>query len=508
MRRLLCLLAPAAALVSAPSSAQCDPTPLPGVAGVSKAIAMSGETIFTSYAPGVVAVHDQGIEVWNPVTTLAPSTGPSNSFGTDVALFGSRGIVSDAGTRSLFAFRRTDGVWTEQQVFTAADSTPLDELGFAIDLDGNRIVAGAPSAPVDGVACGAVYVFELIGQSWTEVAKVVPPAPLDGARFGHALAVDGDHLLVGAPGGGSDAGVMFAYELDAGGWQLTAQFAPSISEVGDEFGSALAMRFPSAVVGAPGNDGDFGSDAGRVFTYQFVDGAWSESQELLPGGVPSGNGAEFGRSVSLNDQVLLIGAPAGSNPGLAGRCHAYVRQGAAWGEVAFFESNNAGTADSKFARVVEQSGDWVILGSDTTTYTFPIVGLGSTLSACPRRLSTSAGGSQTLRMYVGAELGNHWYFVLGSMSGKVPGLTFGEFHLPLNPDSYFLLTQAQPADQPLNNAFGLLDFYGRAQAEFAVAPGQIAALAGGNAHHAFLVLDFWTFEILHASNAIIVQFGA
>ena len=51
-----------------------------------------------------------------------------------------------------------------------------------------------------GAASGAAYVFEGSGGTWSQTARLVSNDLADGDKFGEAVAVEADWVLVGAPG--------------------------------------------------------------------------------------------------------------------------------------------------------------------------------------------------------------------------------------------------------------------------------------------------------------------
>ena len=69
-----------------------------------------------------------------------------------------------------------------------------EDFGSAVDVDGNRMVVGAPSADVlDGslfAEAGAVYVYErpAADAQWRLTARLVSPDPFDGMNFGRSVA--------------------------------------------------------------------------------------------------------------------------------------------------------------------------------------------------------------------------------------------------------------------------------------------------------------------------------
>jgi FG-GAP repeat len=134
-----------------------------------------------------------------------PSLG-NEEFGSSVAIQGDRVVVGAhyhwhlgvAFTGGAYVFERNGTSWN---LVTELVATPLiasEQLGRSVALDGDRIMVGGKNV---------AYLFERIGGTWTQTARLVPAGAL--ANFGAGVALDGTHALVGM----RDAKTVFAYEL-------------------------------------------------------------------------------------------------------------------------------------------------------------------------------------------------------------------------------------------------------------------------------------------------------
>ena len=172
---------------------------------------------------GAVYVIERVDGVWTEVDKLTASDGAeADVFGWFISLSGDLAVISsrwddDLGDNSgsAYVFERQDGVWTEIDKLNASDGGPNDNFGVQVFTDGEVIAVGAPGHP-DG---GAVYIFELIDDEWTETAKL---GPSDGGgffNFGSPIAIEGDTAFVGATGD-VDNGPRFGLgaRVREGGW--------------------------------------------------------------------------------------------------------------------------------------------------------------------------------------------------------------------------------------------------------------------------------------------------
>lgn len=200
----------------------------------------------------------------------------------------------------VYVFRRTGGSWAQQFSIQASDGQIGDGFGSALQADGSRLLAGAPSRE-DGR--GAAYLFEMDSEgAWNQVARIAP-ADTGEFDFGSSVALNGDLAFVGAPGEKDGVGAVYVYERDdSGTWNRQARLANPDTARGTDFGSALAAGENRLLVGAPDDQGGavyaFGSDGM---------GNWTLESTLASDRI--GERAAFGSTLSLRGDEVLIGAP-------------------------------------------------------------------------------------------------------------------------------------------------------------------------------------------------------
>lgn len=124
------------------------------------------------------------------------------------------------------------------------------------------------------------------------------------------------------------------------------------------------------------------------------------------------------------------------------------------------------------------------------------------LSASTNGASVAIVGQIDFALRAGQEHAGQNYQLLGSITGSAPGTLYGNVLLPLSiqNDAWFFLTATVFSSAILQNTVGLLDANGNAQAALQVPP--IASLLGLQFHHAYLVSDTVTQQVIFASNAM------
>ncbi len=298
-----------------------DPTTA-GLFGVS--VAMMGNTIAVG-APGAraggvpqgaVYMFERVGGAWTEVARLSAADALwGDEFGASLDLDGSLllvgapgrfGIAANSGAAYLF---ERLVVWSQQAKFVASDSEELDRFGEAVAIYGTRAAVGAPSEDDPIKESGAVYIYEGFGTVWNEVAKLKPADAVPFDAFGSALALWGERLIAGAPGGtwvGVKSGSVVMYESSVSGWLQLDRILPNDLGAGDRFGTAVSMHADKLIVGGPRHDGSSG-DSGAAWFFGWAGTNWLQLATLsAPSPGPHYN---FGSSVSLSSSRLAVGSP-------------------------------------------------------------------------------------------------------------------------------------------------------------------------------------------------------
>lgn len=202
-----------------------------------------------------------------------------------------------------------------------------------------RLAIGAPNTVYPGTIWprGSVFVYaRLPGVAAWSLNSTMRPAPSgsDGAalaRFGEAVAMNRDQLLIGAPNNrwGSipvpGPGSAHRYELTSMTGSWTWQFRQDTSLVnlpdggdnGQRFGAALALGFNNLIaVGGPGVSSVGGTrpEVGLVEIRRSNFDEWNLHSywgELRPASTPAHNRANFGASLNfdVSGRTLAVGVP-------------------------------------------------------------------------------------------------------------------------------------------------------------------------------------------------------
>jgi hypothetical protein len=296
------------------------------------------------------------------------------------------GPTTDAGAVYVFVRDPSTGVFTEQQKLTASDAAAEDSFGSAVDIDGHTIVVGAPLANLGPtVDPGAVYVFTrdptAANNPWAQQQKLTAADALANDFLGFSVHVEGHTLVAGAPGkdaGAANAtGAAYVFTRDpddqAVPWTQQQKLTAADSAAEDQFGVSVSLNGNTIVVGAPLVNRLTIFDAGAVYVFtrdQFAFlNPWSQRQKLIAAN--PGAGDQLGASVSIDGNTLLAGAPQADFAGAfnSGEAYVFTRESASanFGQNQILRARIAGS-DSQFGISVRVDGSAALIGASGTRF--------------------------------------------------------------------------------------------------------------------------------------------
>ena len=286
---------------------------------------------------------------WVATSTAAKLTASDgvegDRFGYSVAVHESTVVVgaywvdlnaTTTNSGAAYVFTNPDGGdWTSTSTaakLTASDGAGTDYFGHSVAVHGGTIVIGAHLHKTNDIRTGAAYVSTRPVGGWVATSTAATLTASDGAngdQFGHSVAMDGATVVVGARRNSA----AYAFIQDSGVWSQAAKFTASDSDGSEEFGSSVAVRGGTIVIGAPSanvdecddiDDCDEDPRSGAAYLFTKPVGAfWAndpnednrkESGKLiLPAGGEEEEDDQFGNSVALDGQSIVIGVPAGTD---------------------------------------------------------------------------------------------------------------------------------------------------------------------------------------------------
>ena len=234
------------------------------------------------------------------------------------------GGTSNAGAGYIYEF---DSGWVyAHQIEPEGSSSDLEEAHFgeSVSIDGDWLALAGPGW--DNLK-GAVQLFKRNTSTdvWEHQVTLEAEMPQQSQNFGgtaslhHGVSNDGRLVAVGAPGfedtyGGQGAAYVYTYNSGTSQWDETLLIASS-PEANQNFGAAVAIDGNVLVVGAPGGDVDSHEDAGLAHVYRNISGTWTFEQTLEADDPEVGD--QFGWSVAISGNYIIVGSQAAGSDGFA-----------------------------------------------------------------------------------------------------------------------------------------------------------------------------------------------
>lgn len=286
----------------------------------------------------------------------------------------SRGdFASENGT--VHVFERSGADWLEvEQLSKPNQGAIIRSFGATLSLQADTLAVGAPRDNSQFVLGhdGSVSMFQRSPVGWVETDFLAVPGndaseTFSSAGFGSSLDLDGNRLLVGAPLAQNSLDVVdgrcYLFERTALGWQLEHSLEAGTTE-GVWFGDPVALSGDVMAVNAQFYGGALPAGSGGVYMFHLDDGQWTSVGILQPDDLSPQD--EFGEALALSGDRLLVSArkQAVNGVGSAGVIYAYERQGDTWQQTQRIEPPFAPVFNSRFGRELELEGDLAVASSN------------------------------------------------------------------------------------------------------------------------------------------------
>jgi len=270
-------------------------------------------------------------------------------------------MLEDCNTGSIYVFEKNGNTWKEQAILTATNVSA--GFGWSVGISGDTIIGGAQFEDIAGTLSGSAYVFTRSGSTWTEEAKLTASDVAAGDEFGRTVSISGDTVIVGAfrdDDAGTDSGSAYVFTRSGNIWTEEAKLTASDAAAGDEFGRTVSISGDTVIVGASSN-ADAGTDSGSAYVFTRSGNIWTEEAKLTASDADAGD--YFGYSVSISGDTAIIGANRYDNVGFhSGAAYVFTRSGNTWTEGAKLTASDAGQ-NHFFGYSVSISGDKAIVGA-------------------------------------------------------------------------------------------------------------------------------------------------
>lgn len=183
----------------------------------------------------------------------------------------------------------------------APDRHTGDNFGISIDMAGDILVVGANLGDSGVASGGSAYVYNGFTADYRTTLFSSDIVGAD--SFGQAVATNGTLIAVGAPDDddlGTSSGSIYLFDGQTG--QELTKITPSDGAAGDEFGTSVVISDQYLIIGAPYDD-DNGSAAGSIYVMDLTGNLIHKLHSTDPNA-----GDYLGISLALRGDILVAGA--------------------------------------------------------------------------------------------------------------------------------------------------------------------------------------------------------
>jgi hypothetical protein len=213
---------------------------------------------------------------------------------------------SDATTSNSGPFNGVGFGYSSFQKITRNDSTTNTLYGWSVSCACNRIAVGTPQDEQVAAFSGAVFLYDISGNLIRKLTLSDWGDTNTNRFFGASVSIGNGRVVVGTYNdatNGNGSGAAYIYDLDG---NKIRKILPEDGQAGDSFGWSVSVGSGRIVIGAPFDD-DNGSDSGSAYIFDL---AGNQIAKIKP---PTGQaGANFGRSVAVGQQRIVVGSPTES----------------------------------------------------------------------------------------------------------------------------------------------------------------------------------------------------
>lgn len=213
------------------------------------------------------------------------------------------------------------------------------------------------SVAMFGMSLGAVT------SAQTEIDKL---NALDAAGFddfGVSVSISGDAAVVGAPqddDAGGATGAAYVYRFDGANWVQEAKLTALDLDNGDQFGLSVGISGDVIVIGSPRDD-DFGGSSGSAYVFRFDGVSWNQEAKL--NALDAASGDQFGTFAAIDGATVIIGAIMDDDTfNNSGSAYVFTFDGAAWSQQAKLVAGDPADI-AQYGKSVAIEGDTAVVGA-------------------------------------------------------------------------------------------------------------------------------------------------
>jgi hypothetical protein len=320
---------------------------------------------------------------------IESSSESDGEYGDKVSINGDYAIVFKGGSarQAVFIFHKNGTDWVEQAKITSqiglsnvaitADYAFFEGINgvnvykrtgttWAFDTTITNLNTYTKSIAISGdylVVTGRnsdnanifnfVQVFFHSGNNWTMQFNIVIPNDIF-----LSVAISGDNFVIGSKfekvAGNYVPGAVYIYSRTGSSWVQQAKLPDPNGGLNDEFGASVSISGDNIIIGSPGSN----NNQGEAYIFSKINNVWIQDAILLPSEQIVSQ--HFGNSVSMDGLSAIVGNLSGD-----GRAYIFSKNNT-WTEQAKLLNFNHKPSDH-FGHDVSISGNTALVGADFVT---------------------------------------------------------------------------------------------------------------------------------------------
>ncbi len=234
------------------------------------------------------------------------------------------GCAIDCNSGAVYMYEYNGTSWNLTDTITAFDGATDDRFGDAVSVSGDALLVGAffdDNCPIPVLPdCGSAYVYRFNGTNWLFEQKLVQPDAFAVEQFGRSVSLQGNMAVVGANSHDNNQGAAYVYRFTGGSWVFQQDFMPADAMTGDQFTFGLGAARNIIVGGSPFKSNTFTSD-GAAYVYRWNGSTWTETLKVTE--PTPGDTRFFGFSADVSGRRGIVGAPGNGVAPVLGAAYIY-----------------------------------------------------------------------------------------------------------------------------------------------------------------------------------------
>jgi len=291
------------------------------------------------------------------------------------------GVLEDAG--SVYIYQLNGNAWEFQQKLIPDHPKPDMCFGRSVAIDNDYLAVGAyqenademsPSDAYELTQSGAAYIFKYNGTTWVQEARLIPNDPEDDDEFGFSISISGNYVIVGSNNVKPNASA-YIFKNNQGSWTQHWRMTTDYDETNytfARFGYSVSISGDYACVGADQEPYTNEFHSGSAYIFKREGETWVQEKKLIDKNANYKDA--FGKSVSISENYVLVGAPSHDGCGkTSGMAFYSIKDETGWSDPIKLSGGDGHVAGIRFGVSVSITDNVAIIGASSAEAIFTYV---------------------------------------------------------------------------------------------------------------------------------------